>query len=544
MDQRKCECGHTNPVGTLLCESCGKPIEHERELQAATEFPDMRYEGMARRSQTYSATWVDRVWNFFSSVKIAIYLIVITLIASAIGTILPQQQYIPVPVPTEADVARFYAETYGVWGEIYYGLGLHNMYSSWWFVTLLVMIGTSLVICSLDRIIPLYKALNKPRLNQHLTFLQGQKIYGASEEGALLDPQAAIPQAAEVLRKKGYTIYQEGDALLAEKARFSRWGPYVNHIGLIIFLIGVLMRNIPGFHLDEFVWVREGQTVAIPETPYYVKNEAYTTEYWEEGEMPQELDLNGGVIPKTFRTDAVLYLNKNAELPGAEPELVELQKGPILVNHPMQYEDLYLYQSGVQEMQLGALNFVLVDQKNGQREIGPIKLDLYAPPAEMQVGDGFKVRVLDYYPDFIMGSDGKPATKTNQPNNPMFALEVVSEREPFSEKMVYLKGTIISDVKDPRFTLTIKMPDLIDITGLMVRVDKALPVIYFGAFITMIGLVMGFYWQHRRIWVQWTQHRLHVAGHTNKNWFGLRREMDHLVEQLQWPVHLVQKGKS
>ena len=34
---------------------------------------------------------IDRVWNFFSSVKVAVGLIVITLLAAMIGTIYPQE---------------------------------------------------------------------------------------------------------------------------------------------------------------------------------------------------------------------------------------------------------------------------------------------------------------------------------------------------------------------------------------------------------------------------------------------------------------------
>ena len=33
---------------------------------------DMRYEGSARRSQTYNKTIVDKIWNFFSSVKVGV----------------------------------------------------------------------------------------------------------------------------------------------------------------------------------------------------------------------------------------------------------------------------------------------------------------------------------------------------------------------------------------------------------------------------------------------------------------------------------------
>ncbi|GAA4709388.1 cytochrome c biogenesis protein ResB [Brevibacillus fulvus] len=543
MDDRKCECGHTNPVGTMLCESCGKPLDSRQQLTAETakEFPDMRYEGMARRSQTYSKTVIDKIWNFFSSVKIAIYLIIITLIASAVGTIFPQQQYIPVPVYTEPEIENFYTSTYGTLGKIYYLLGFHNLYSSWWFVTLLVMIGTSLVICSLDRIIPLYKALNKPRLNQHESFLKGQKIYGSMELQE--DKHDLFPRAAEELKKKGYRIYQEGNSLMGEKARFSRWGPYVNHIGLIIFLLGVLLRNLPGFYMNEYVWVREGQTVAISGTPYYIKNEQYTTEYWKEDEMPEKLDLQGGVIPKSYQTDAVLYVNKNKSLPGAEPDLQEVARGPIVVNHPLEYEDLLVYQSGVQEMQLGALNFQLIDTKAGNTPVGSVKLDLFETKPEQQVADGIKVRVLDYYPDFFLDASGKPATKTNVPNNPMFALEITSDKEPVKEKLVYLRGSIITEKQDQRYTLQIVKPDLIDISGLLVRKDKAMPIIYFGAFIVILGLVMGFYWQHRRIWLQRNGDTLHLAAHTNKNWFGIRKEVDHLVEKLELVMLIEQKKK-
>ena len=82
IENTKCDCGHNNPVGTVLCEYCGKPLDEEIDLPK-----QMRYEGRARRSQTASMSIVDRVWSFFSSVKVAIILIVITLVVAGIGTI-------------------------------------------------------------------------------------------------------------------------------------------------------------------------------------------------------------------------------------------------------------------------------------------------------------------------------------------------------------------------------------------------------------------------------------------------------------------------
>lgn len=60
---------------------------------------------------------------------------------------------------------------------------------------------------------------------------------------------------------------------------------------------------------------------------------------------------------------------------------------------------------------------------------------------------------------------------------------------------------------------------------LNVRIDRAIPYIWVGAAISMIGLIMGFYWQHRRIWLRIDEGVLSLGAHTNKNWIGLRKEV-------------------
>ena len=161
----KCECGHVNPHGTVLCEACGKVLDEKDQDQLLV---DMRYEGSARRSQTYNKTIIDKIWNFFSSVKVGVSLIVITLIASTLGTIFPQEMYIPPNFPA----AEYYQDQYGWLGKMYFELGFHNLYSSWWYLLLIASIGVSLVICSLDRVIPLYRALKNQKITRHEGFLK------------------------------------------------------------------------------------------------------------------------------------------------------------------------------------------------------------------------------------------------------------------------------------------------------------------------------------------------------------------------------------
>lgn len=40
----------------------------------------------------------------------------------------------------------------------------------------------------------------------------------------------------------------------------------------------------------------------------------------------------------------------------------------------------------------------------------------------------------------------------------------------------------------------------------------------------MIGVVIGSYWNHRRIWIeQLADGTIRMAAHTNKNWFSMKK---------------------
>src|SRR5699024_7743682 len=219
MNKIKCECGHINPEGTVLCEACGKPVEGNQHIDGNDQkkLLNMRYEGSARRSQTYRKSMVDKVWGFFSSVKVGVWLIVLALVASMIGTIFPQEQFIPQNAVSR-DPAIYYEDQFGLIGKIYYLLGFHEMYSAWWYLLLLGLIGVSLVICSLDRFIPLYKALKIQKPRRHETFLNRQRFYSESKEVS----DAEIEQVKEKLKKQRYKITEQNGHILAEKGRFSR----------------------------------------------------------------------------------------------------------------------------------------------------------------------------------------------------------------------------------------------------------------------------------------------------------------------------------
>lgn len=530
VENTKCECGHNNPVGTILCEYCGKPLQQEVIEKSSIE-NEMRYEGAARRSQQSVMSLFDRVWSFFSSVKVAISLIVITLVLSAVGTIFPQEEFVGA-----ASKELFYQQEYGWWGTIFYQLGLSKMYSQWWFASLIAMIGISLVICSLDRVVPLYKALKGQKVIKNIEFMKRQRIHVAAEMAAD-EEEAKLAELEQQLKKHHYHIQRDGKAILAEKGRFSRWGPYINHIGLIIFLFGILLRFIPGWNIDSFVNLVEGETKRVPQTEYYVKNEKTVAEYYRPEELPPAMRSGGGAVIKKYQTDAILL----KKVPGSS-EMKEVTRHDIQVNDPLTYEGLSLLQSDFQPQQLRGIKLDIKD-KNTNQSKGQFTVVFHDISLHQvyQVGD-LKVRMEEYYPDFSIENQ-RPITKSQEPNKPAFIF-TIQKPDGKEEKSWVISGERFPDPEGNQYGIDLAGFDLANQTGLMVRAEKSLWVYLVGGIIFMIGVTMGSYWQHRRVWARVEGGVLYIGAHTNKNWFALRRELEMVGKPIGQVFGLVENEKE
>jgi cytochrome c biogenesis protein len=527
MNDIKCECRHVNPHGTVLCESCGRVLDEESN---DNKLLDMRYEGTARRSQTYNKTIIDKIWNFFSSVKVGVWLIVITLIASAIGTIFPQEMYIPPTMPAEL----YYEEEYGWAGKLYYTLGFHNLYSSWWYLILIASIGISLVICSLDRVVPLYRALKTQKVERHEGFLKRQRIFGITNvAGKQIDMETIKKRLAE----RRFHVREENGSILAEKGRFSRWGPYINHIGLIIFLIGTMLRFVPGMYVDKILWIREGETKEIPGTngQYFLKSNGFIFEVYDKEKdkevFKKALDKVGSV-PKNFQTNVTLYEKSEDTLPGEEPKLKKIKDQKIRVNEPLKHNHYALYQVDYKLNELNKMIFKLT-KKSDKKEYGTITIDLYDPKQKFDLGNGYTVELMSYFPDFEFDENGKPTTKSRIPNNPAFVFKMITPDKPKGEVSFVAIQQTVEPFGDNTYKMAFAGAETKNVSALTVRKDMTLWVIGIGGIIFMIGVIQGSYWNHRRIWIQKRGDEIWIAAHTNKNWYGLKKDINMTIKDLQ-----------
>lgn len=540
MDEVKCECGHINPHGTVLCEACGRLLD---ESQSENKLVDMRYEGSARRSQTYNKTIVDKIWNFFSSVKVGVWLIVITLVASAPGTIFPQEIYIPQTVPP----VQYYEQEYGWIGKLYYQLGFHNLYSSWWYLVLIALIATSILIASIDRFFPLYRSLKRQTVSRHAGFLQRQRVFGITQTKNKEPDSGEIKRSLEHHR---YRVRTEDGNILAEKGRFSRWGPYVNHIGLIIFLIGGMLRFVPGMYVDERLGIREGETKVIPGTEgkYYLSSEKFILEVYDKEKdnenFAEAIDIKGS-IAKNYQSNVSLYERVGNQVIGEEPELKKVKDHPIKVNQPLKHDHYAIYQLDYKLRELNKMKLNLVNKKSGEK-FGTVTVDLYDPKRKYELKEGYSVELVNYFQDFELSEDNEPRTKSRTPNNPAFFFKMVTPDKPEGEFSIVGIKTNLELIGKNDYKMEFAGVETKNVSYLTVRKDLTLWILAVGGFIFMIGVVQGAYWNHRRIWVQQRDGEIWIAGHTNKNWYGLKRDINRVIENtiIEEPRDQLQEEES
>lgn len=498
-------CKDENKLEDGRCPSCGR---------RSAKKMDMRYEGAVRRSQMRDRTLIDKVWRFFSSVRNGMYLLILTILATAIGTILPQRAYIPIGrMPGE-----FYAAEYGAFGRLYHYLGLDQLYSSWWYMTLLGLLGASILIASIDRFFPLYRALKMQPVQRKDHFLKRQMYV---KDDVILDPGRLMKE----IRAKRYHVRQDGESYLAEKNRFARWGPYVNHIGLLLVLLGAFLRLFPFFYQDEFVWIREGETAVVPDTDQslFIKNERFSVDTYDADDPKFEaaIEQEGRAIPKSFMTDITVY-GAEEHIAGDVPDLKPLKQMQVSVNHPVHAAGFTIYQSGYQLNEFSSLTFRAENQDGSTADF---RVDTENPQPSYELDNGLHAELIDYYPDYRLEED-KVITKTKYPRNPAFVFDI-SDGDGHKERLFVTLDDAVPATGTDNYSVRAVDYDTHHVSGLSVKRDWTLPVFLLGGVIFMIGLIQGLYWQHRRIWIKrQTDGSYLIAGHTNKHASSFERELD------------------
>ncbi|MBM7865497.1 hypothetical protein GTO89_01725 [Heliobacterium gestii] len=432
---------------------------------------------------------VDQLWDIFSSMKLGLFLLLLIAAASIIGTLLPQN-----------GDPRQYGSLY----PLYKALGLTDMYHSTWFMLLLFVLAMNLFICTFNRAPGIWRLFNRPSLPASV-----ESIERLSQKLAVDRPEPADKLAGEVVerwRNLGYRVLSErkdGKSYIsADRGRFGLWGSLLSHVGMLVILVGAVIGLYGG---EEGQMPAEvGKSFRLADVPGLAITDA------------MEIRVND--FKTIYREDGTIadwFSNLTLLENGQEIVTKEIQ-----VNDPLEYRGYKIYQSFY-----GANIVAKVTSKNDpEGHTYSVETGDAVPIA----GTDLAVLVYKYIPDF--DPERGMISKSSEPNNPRIVFVVYKGRQQIDARAAEIgkPETIAGGLAEITF------PQYKPYTGLTIRRDPGVNIVWLGCALLLSGLGLSFYLYHRQvravIEAREGGSRLHVGAMAAKNKFAFAREFEGLIE--------------
>jgi len=446
-------------------------------------------------------------------------------LTSVIGTLIPQNQ-------NPDAYFRAYGEFFF---KFFIVLGIFDMYHSWWFQCLIILLTTNVIVCSINRFSATWKIVfvkNPPfnlsrfrKLDQQEAFTNQNKI---SDLKKIYEPFIA--------KRFGYTRTEpteKGFCIFAEKQRWTRFGVYTVHLSIVLLLLGGLVGSIFGF--EGFVNIPEGEKVDsirirstgdIKKLGFEIKCEDFNVSFYNNG------------APKEFRSSLTI-------LEEGKP----VHKKDIIVNDPMRYKGINIFQSSYGKMPSNAPQEKKTQHIDPEKEIILMfSIITSAKSYKITATVGKPVDIPEGLGQFVLVEYRKSAEFRGQnigeafvgiltPNdgNPVEVL--LPLHFPNFDKM--RKGAVIISVsgqKQETFTL-VATPEPRYYTGLQITQDPGVWLVYTGFILMIIGCIITFFLSHQRLCVEviksGKKSKIVVTGTANKNKLGMESRVKKIARQVE-----------
>ncbi len=451
------------------------------------------------------------IWNFFSSVKLTLVLLIILAFASLVGTLIPQQE-------GAAEFAKGLSP--GLF-QLFRSLNLFDMYHSSWFRMIIGLLALNLIVCSINRLpstLKLFRAIPRPDRSKPFEDLPPERSFLVKGE-----MNEVGDRVAHFLKKhyKGLEFKKgsEENFYYGEKGRFSYFGVYLVHLSVLIILVGGIIGSLFGF--EAYVNIAEGDTVdtvALRKkmTPkklgFSVRCEKFTVEFYENG------------APKEYRSD-LQFLN--------EDKLVK--QGSLLVNHPITFGGISFYQSSYGT--IPGMVRLKISREGARPETWAMDVEQGKTTPLPGTTAQFEVLRVDENLKGMMGPAALLSVKTAQGEEMQFwifqRLEMLRQR--FPEAM--FKAPILNPSLFKPYTFSLEKLETRYYTGLQVNKDPGVSLVWIGCFLMVGGFFVTFFTSHRRVWVCVSKSKgkakISVAGRANKNPVGMEKELELVTHKLR-----------
>lgn len=421
-----------------------------------------------------------------ADLRLAIALLLAIALFSVTGTVIEQGQ-------TLAFYQANYPEQPALFGfltwKVILLLGLDHVYRTWWFLALLILFGSSLTACTFKRQLPALRWFSRT-WNFYSQPRQFQK-FALSAEFDRGSPATLV----SLLEKRRYKVFQEDQKLYAHKGLVGRVGPIVVHVSMLLILAGALYGSMTGFFAQEMV--PSGET-------FQVRN-VFDAGPWAAARIPKDWSVKVNRFWIDYTPDGTID-QFYSDLSVLDRQGQEVDRQTIHVNKPLRHNGVTLYQAD------WAIAGVRIKLNNS-----PI-LQLPMAPLETNGGGRFWGTWIPTKPDLSQG------------------VSVVAKDLQGTLLVYNMQGQLVATARSGMTTevngVNLSVVDVIGSTGLQIKADPGIPIVYAGFGLLMLGVILS-YVSHSQVWaLQAEDGKLYVGGRTNRAQVTFEREMIGMLDEL------------
>ncbi|MBW2623080.1 MAG: cytochrome c biogenesis protein ResB [Deltaproteobacteria bacterium] len=435
--------------------------------------------------------------DFFSSVRLALVLLIVLAAVSITGTIIPQNLAV-------SEYERLYDP------RLYFFLDffdLTDMYHSWWFNTLLGLLMLNLITCSIKRF---------PRTLKLARTISGERAGPGFLRKQSVTREFVLPHQFQETRslihrtlRRNFARPREvesswGILFLSHRRAYARFGVYFIHLSLLIIMAGSLVGGYGGFKAR--LNLIEGQTSGRVSTRH---DEAQI-------DLPFSLRLDRFVLklypngsPKEYRSDLTIFEQGR-----------EVRKASVRVNHPLTYKGITIFQSSYGKTLSAPLGLRLVrktDLKLFQMAVSRGRL--YDLP------DNYGTIQIMNFSENLMRSGPAVGLIINPKEGKRYI------RWAFKDRPVNL----------PReaglFTYDLTSYELSYYTGLQANKDPGVWLVWLGCGLLIAGCFITFFVSHQKLYAGLIEEgegtRVIMAGSSHRNPESFEAKFNRLIKTIQ-----------
>ena len=419
----------------------------------------------------------QRFFKSLADLRFAIAILLIIASFSIIGTVIEQDQSIEV-------YKLNYPLTNRVFGflswDIIIKFGFDHVYKTWWFITALVLFGLSLLTCTILQQLP------GLRISRRCQFFRNPQQFQRLKVSTQLK-NSNLQKLISSIKQTQYSVFHQRNIIYAYKGLIGRIAPIIVHFSMILILIGTLLGAIMGFKAQEIIPKTEtfhiqnilnnGRFTPIPKVSARV-NDFWIT-YTKQSSIVQ------------FYSD-ISILNTDGN---------EITHKTIFVNSPIQYKGINYYQTDwnliglrVKNQKSQILQYPLLNLLNSRA-----KLWITWVPTDQTLEQGI-ILLIDNLQGYC---------------------------SVYNEYGKFLGNLETNEVFKQNFPIT--LIDIVSSTGLQIKTDPGIPMIYTGFFFLMVSTLIS-YITYSQIWIIQKDQKIYIGGNTNRAIFEFELEFFRLIK--------------